>query len=167
MHNQITGFNFLDTMKGKKYNETDEKLLRINYGFPWNECQAIAAAYGKKRAIDIFGNIDKKLMEKFKKYHKENPHIYREFKRYALEMKKVRNKSSAWLIVNRIRWDFDIKSNSDEVWKISNDYIAVYARMLIYNNPEFEGFFTLKAMKPSGRVLSNEEKYNEPEMNTL
>ena len=109
----------------------------------------------------IFDNIDKNLLNKFKKYHEENPHIYREFKRYAYAMKGVRSKSSAWLIINRIRWDYDIKSNSNEVFKISNDYIALYSRLLIYNDPEFKDFFVIKQMKSSGRALSIEEQFEE------
>jgi hypothetical protein len=116
---------------------------------------------------EIFKNIDKKLLAKFKKYHIENPHIYREFKRYANEMIKHKNKSSAWLIINRIRWDHDIASNSNEVFKISNDYIALYARLLIYHDSKFKDFFMIKQMKGENRILSDDEVYNQPELNTL
>ncbi len=116
---------------------------------------------------DLFKNIDPNLLAKFKDYHDRNPHIYREFKRYAKEMRKHRAKSSAWLITNRIRWDHDINSNGEDCFKISNDYIALYARLLVFHNKEFEGFFVLKKMKSQGRVLSNSERYDDKELNTL
>jgi hypothetical protein len=106
----------------------------------------------------LFRCIDKGLVLKFSDYHRKNPHIYREFLRYAKEMRRFRRKSSGWLIVNRIRWDHDIKSNSRERFKISNDYIALYCRLLISEYPEFEGFFDLKKMKEAGRILSQEER---------
>lgn len=46
-----------------------------------------------------------------------------------------------------MRWDSDL-STKDDVFKISNDYIALYARLMVYRYPEFEGFFELKRMKP-------------------
>jgi len=118
--------------------------------------------------ISIFDNIDSKLLSKFKAYHNANPHIFREFIRNAMEMKASgRTKSSAWLIINKIRWDHHISTDGQETFKISNDYIALYPRLLIYNRPEFDGFFTLKKMKSNNRVLSGDEYLDSKECNTL
>ena len=115
---------------------------------------------------NLFDNIDKVLIKKFMQYNYDNPHIFTEFERYAREMKTHCDKSSAWLIINRIRWDRLIKTNGKK-FKVSNDFIALFARKLIMEHPEFKGFFTLKPMKGSGRKFSSDECYDSPELNTL
>ena len=54
--------------------------------------------------------------------------------------------SSAWLIVNRIRWETAIETQGD-TFKISNDFIAYYARLFMVYNPEHDGFFRTKKLK--------------------
>ena len=104
---------------------------------------------------ELFGNADPKLLKKFKAYHLSNPDVYSEFRKYAHRMKSTgRPRYSAWCIFNVIRWHTDLKTSGVE-FKISNDYIALYPRLLIYNEPEFEGFFSIKAMKPC-RVMARE-----------
>lgn len=115
---------------------------------------------------NLFDNIDKVLIKKFMLYNHDNPHIFTEFERYAREIKAHCDKCSAWLIINRIRWDHSIKTNGNK-FKISNDFIALFARKLIMERPEFEGFFTLRPMKEFGRKFSTDESYDAPELNTL
>jgi len=105
----------------------------------------------------VLSAADPDLVKKFHRYHQANPHIFDDFRRLAGEMRKTgRQKYGAWVIVQRIRWDRDISSVGD-VFKINNDYIALYARLLIYKEPDYAGFFELRAMKPSGRRTSSEE----------
>jgi len=95
----------------------------------------------------IFNECDVKLLEKFKKFHAENPVVYELFKRFATEAKNSgRVRFSHWMIMNRIRWYSSIETNGEK-YKLSNDFIALYARLLIYNDQTFEKFFTLKEMK--------------------
>jgi hypothetical protein len=95
----------------------------------------------------IFAGIDPALLAKFKQYHLANPYVYELFKNYASKMKASgRSRYSAWAIINLIRWHHDIKTTAKD-FKISNDFIALYARVLIYREPEFDGFFQLKPMK--------------------
>ncbi len=88
------------------------------------------------------------IQEKFKKYHAANPKIYGLFLMYA---RKVRisgfTRYSAWAIMNRIRWHHDVNTSDASRFKISNDYIAWYARKAIADYPdEFVGFFKLKKL---------------------
>lgn len=103
----------------------------------------------------LFSDIDPLLLKKFKTYHAENPHVYIRFLKLAKEMKRTgRKRYSQWIIINKMRWDSDIKTK-DEVFKISNDYIALYARMVVYNHPEFSGFFELKKMKKVRKIFDS------------
>ena len=108
---------------------------------------------------EIFYSIDSGLLARFKKYHQENPHVYAQFKVYAAQMRQTgKKKYSAWTIINKIRWDEDLKT-SDDVFRINNDFIALYARLLIFHDSSYEGFFELRTMKPFDRRESSEERY--------
>jgi hypothetical protein len=99
-----------------------------------------------ERAKKLF-DCDKKLLEKFKEFHKLNPDVYKLFKKFAIEAKgSGRQRFSHWMIANRIRWYTTIETRGSD-YKLSNDFIALYARLLIYHRPEFEGFFLIKKMK--------------------
>lgn len=110
-------------------------------------------------ATDIFANIDPNLLKKFKRFHQANPHVYREFKSKARQIKNTgRSKYSGWVIVNAIRWEYDVRTRG-EVFRINNDFIALYVRLLIYHQPEFRDFFEMRSMKPMNRKESSDECY--------
>lgn len=88
------------------------------------------------------------LTDKFNQYHKDNPQVYELFKRFTfMAIKRGHNRLSAWMIANRIRWETSIETFSVDEYKISNDYIALYARMFMRDHPEYDGFFKTKEMK--------------------
>lgn len=108
---------------------------------------------------EMFENMDKELLARFKTYHLENPHVWDAFKQASFDIQTAgQKKYSAWIIVNKIRWDHDIKANGN-AFKINNDFIAIYARLMIHNHPEkFSNFFELRATKSTRRKISREEK---------
>lgn len=88
------------------------------------------------------------LTNKFNQYHRDNPQVYELFKRFTfMAIKRGHNRLSAWMIANRIRWETSIETFSVDEYKISNDYIALYARMFMRDHPEYDGFFKIKEMK--------------------
>ena len=100
----------------------------------------------KERADELF-SCSPKLLEKFKQFHVDNPLVYDLFKRFADEAKSSgRQRFSHWMIANRIRWYTSVETHGSE-YKLSNDFISLYARLLVYHCPEFEGFFMFKKMK--------------------
>ena len=89
---------------------------------------------------------EKSLKHKWWEWHKKNPHVYELFKRFTLiAINKGHKKCSAWLIVNRIRWETSIETTGDD-FKISNDFIAYYARLFMHDYPQYEGFFRIKRL---------------------
>lgn len=91
-------------------------------------------------------------------FHKANPFVYKKFRQYADKIRKSGHKKySAWTIINVIRWEEDL-STVESSFLINNDFIAIYARLLIFHDPSFEKFFELRSMKPSRRQISKEEK---------
>ena len=79
-------------------------------------------------------------------WHKANPMVWIYFERFALEaVKHGRKKISHWLIINRIRWEVNIVTTGED-FKISNDYIAFYARLWRALHPDYKDLFTIKRM---------------------
>jgi len=88
------------------------------------------------------------LTQRFNQYHKDNPQVYELFKKFTfMAIRRGHNRLSAWMIANRIRWETSIETFSVDEYKISNDYIALYARMFMSDHPEYNGFFRIKEMK--------------------
>jgi hypothetical protein len=84
------------------------------------------------------------LQIKFEDWNSQNPHVYELFKRFTFEaIAAGKRKSSAWLIVNRIRWETSIVTKGDD-FKISNDFIALFSRKFMAEYPEHNGFFVIK-----------------------
>ena len=93
---------------------------------------------------NLFGKIDEIIIEQFKKYHSENPHVFNEFRRMAFQIKSTGRKFySSDAIIHALRYDFDIRTTG-EPFKISNTLSAMYARFLVYKEPEFVDFFKFK-----------------------
>lgn len=87
------------------------------------------------------------LFERWREWHTINPHVYDMFERFTFDLIKAGvQQSSAWLIINRMRWETALKTHGDK-FRISNDFIAMYARFFMYRNPEYEGFFKTKELK--------------------
>ena len=79
-------------------------------------------------------------------WHKANPKVWLYFEKFALEAVGRRvKKISHWLIINRIRWEVSILTTGED-FKISNDYIAFYARLWIALYPQHKDLFTIKKM---------------------
>lgn len=111
-------------------------------------------------AIELFEHYPERTITRFKKFHAENPDVYREFKRLAFQMKATgRSKYSAHAIIEVIRWHRDLTTTGD-VFKINNDFRSIYVRLLIYHHPEFREFFELRVMKNKG-VKSEEQRLRE------
>jgi len=91
--------------------------------------------------------MSKTQKQQWWEWHKENPHVYEMFERFALEAYNTgRENFSHWLIMNRIRWETAIVTTGDD-FKIRNDFIAYYARLFMVHHPQCRGFFRTKKMK--------------------
>lgn len=82
----------------------------------------------------------------FKKFDKENPTVYRKFTAKTKQVWKLgRRRYSAWAVINEVRWEY-FKTTGNK-YKISNDFIALYARKFMKENAKYKTFFTIKPLK--------------------
>lgn len=85
----------------------------------------------------------------FKTYDKENPKIWLLFVKFALQAKHEKgfNHYSANGIFELIRWH--TKESGNDGYKVNNNYRPDYARKMMKQFPEFEGFFRVRNLKAS------------------
>ena len=88
-------------------------------------------------------------MKDFATYNKENPEIYYQFVKFAMEAKyeKGFKHYSAKGIFELIRWHS--KANGTDHFKVNNNYHPYYARKMMIDYHEFKGFFRLREVKQS------------------
>lgn len=104
-------------------------------------------------------NDEKTLIERFTVFNEENPQIYAAFSMEALKAIKMgKNKISAKLIIEHIRWNTFLTSNDDH-FKINNNYVSYYARLFVKKNPMFSDVFNF-------RKLNNEESHPAIQVNS-
>ena len=92
----------------------------------------------------IFNRYSSSTKHNFAKFHSSNPDVYKIFADLARKMKNSgKKKYSAETLVNVIRWEKDLVTYGDR-FKINNNYRSIYARMFVYFNPKFKGFFEMR-----------------------
>lgn len=100
-----------------------------------------------------FEELQPHIVEKFFKYHNENPHVYGLVKRFAYEAKNSgRTRFGIKMIWERMRWYMTIETNDDK-FKLCNDYHSCYARLLMTDDPSFEKFFQRKVTNKQQSLL--------------
>jgi len=91
--------------------------------------------------------IHEERKKKWWRWHKKNPHVWNLFQKFTFEaIRSGRKNYSHWAIIQRIRWETDIVTKGNP-FKISNDWIAYYARYFIHTYPQHKGFFKIKPLK--------------------
>lgn len=86
-------------------------------------------------------------LRRWLEWHKANPAIWRYFEQFAIEaLDRRKRRLSHWLIINRIRWEVYVVTTGGD-FKISNDFIAFYARLWRHLHPEHKDLFNIKHMR--------------------
>lgn len=94
--------------------------------------------------------LKSKTARKFEKFYRLNPKIWIAVCETTVDLIKIDclKKCSMWLIFNGIRWKQFIETRGDEKFKLSNDFIAYYSRLMMACYPKAVGsFFNTKKMK--------------------
>lgn len=83
----------------------------------------------------------------FEIYHRDNSGVYDELVKLAFEVKRSgRKKTSMTLLVNRLRWYFDIEIfRGEQDFKINDHFSPYYARLLMAEYPGLDGLFNTRS----------------------
>ena len=81
---------------------------------------------------------------RFVQFHLGNPHVYEKLKELSLYAKRAgATRIGIALLFERLRW-WSMFETEGDVFKLCNDYRALYARMLMKNVPELHGLFEIR-----------------------
>jgi len=87
------------------------------------------------------------LAEAFSRFDRENPAVFQELRRLALELKAAgRQHYGLKSLFEVLRWEYALKTEG-EAFKLNNNYTAFYARMLMAAEPDLQGFFEIREAK--------------------
>ena len=90
----------------------------------------------------------KSIAERFDTFHRANPHIYRRIVQIARQMQaRGVRKMGISLIFERLRWLHFIEVKTDEGFKLSNDFRAEYARLIMTTESDLSDFFETRALR--------------------
>jgi hypothetical protein len=82
----------------------------------------------------------------FERFHAENPHVYWLMVMLARQWveRTGRGKLGAQMLLERARWEIAMRT-SDPEYKMNNNWGAYYARLIMYQEPDLDGLFDLRA----------------------
>ena len=106
---------------------------------------------------DLFGpetpgplSRPEELFLNWREFHRDNPLVYGELRRMALELVRAgRKRYGMHGLFEVLRWHRARLQTTDVDFKINDHHAPFYARLLMMREPELEGFF----------ILKEEEKY--------
>lgn len=82
------------------------------------------------------------------KFHTENPWVYGKLRIMALQLKRTgRGTYGIAALFEVLRYEHAVKTNSDDGFKLNNNFRAIYARKLARNEPELREFFKMRVRK--------------------
>lgn len=87
------------------------------------------------------------IQQRFEEFHQNNPNIYKLIMQFVQEARRrgFRHYSIKG-IFERVRWHMNIETNSQEEFKLNNNYTSRYVRMIEQNHPELAGFFRTREL---------------------
>lgn len=93
-------------------------------------------------------NPRSEMEKKFWEYHRKNPHIYWAFDRFSHEAVRSRRDSfGASMVIERVRWYLNVETDSDDGFKVNNNFKAYYARLWTRNNPQHKGLYYKRRLR--------------------
>lgn len=85
------------------------------------------------------------LQERFLAFHEANPHVYRALRQIALNLKRAgHERYSIKGLFEVLRFDYSLRTGSDDGFKLNNNLSALYARKLMREEPELRHFFEVR-----------------------
>jgi hypothetical protein len=84
------------------------------------------------------------IQERFEAFHPRNPHVYNALRDMALEMRRRGHRQyGIKALFEVLRFNYAMRNEGD-TFKLNNNFTALYARLLMDQEPEVERFFELR-----------------------
>lgn len=93
------------------------------------------------------------IAERYATFNADFPQVYRLLVGFARQAKRRGfDHYGINAIVNRARWEVNMTwgPDSEQGFKMNNDFAPLYARRIMDENPDLEGFFRLRRLRARG-----------------
>ena len=88
------------------------------------------------------------IQQRFERFHDTNPQVYEWLVAYTREMKGVGvRRYSIKGIYERLRYSVTLKTKSADTFRLSNDYTSRYARLIMKQEGDLDGFFSTRELR--------------------
>lgn len=90
--------------------------------------------------------VDNSLPARFERFDEANPNVYRALVALARRIRSRRPDSTIGIgmLYEVLRWDCYMETDSDEPYRLSNDFRAFYARKMMREELDLNGIFQTK-----------------------
>jgi hypothetical protein len=93
---------------------------------------------------------DDQIQKRFLKFHADNPHIYAALVILARQAtRRGKRKWSIDVLFGALRFQIQVQVESDEPFKLNNDFRSRYARLLMDQEPDLAGMFEIRILRRS------------------
>lgn len=85
-------------------------------------------------------------------FHRTNPHVYLELERLALDLWRLRHpvRIGIKMLWETMRYNMALRTETTDGFKLNNNFHALYARLLIQQQPELGGVIELRERREVG-----------------
>jgi hypothetical protein len=91
-----------------------------------------------------------RLDRAFNEFHAANPKVYEKLRELSLDLRRRgHQRAGIGMLWEVMRWQTIIETSSDDGFKLNNNLRSRYARMLMDNEPELDGFFEIRELRGS------------------
>jgi hypothetical protein len=91
---------------------------------------------------------ESRIYKRFEKFHAENPSVYENLVILAREFRRKgsnhNRKMGIAMIYETLRWNYYMNVETEEEYKLSNDFRACYARLIMDQEPDLQDAFTIR-----------------------
>lgn len=91
------------------------------------------------------------IRERFDAFDEANPHVKRRLTDMAMELWRRGTKHYGMKALYEVlRYEYTLRTSGDS-FKLNNNYTALYARKIMLENPELDGFFSTRKRRSRSR----------------
>tara|TARA_R110002110_G_scaffold415835_1_gene657195 strand:+ start:22054 stop:22386 length:333 start_codon:yes stop_codon:yes gene_type:complete len=90
-----------------------------------------------------FSDLPDDMTEGFWQFHRDNPGVYVRLVAMTRIMRNAgRTRIGIGMLFEVLRWEYWLSTESDEPFKLNNNYRAYYSRLIEQREPDLRGMFT-------------------------
>jgi len=95
------------------------------------------------------GRADLTIQERFELFHSLNPFVYKRLVSMARKLRgSGRRKAGIGMLVELLRWNYYMSTtDANSEFKLCNDYRSRYARLIMEQESDLEGFFNTRRLE--------------------